>query len=363
MPKVSVIIPVYNVEEYLRQCLDSVVNQTLQDIEIICIDDGSTDSSLAILEEYASRDDRIKILKQQNQYAGVARNNGIKVATGEYLHFLDSDDWIENNTYEKLYNLICKKQCDFLKFKSYSYDDISQKIVDQFFTNIGYLSEENFNKFYNFEKDYETLILVPDTPWSGFYNTKFIKENNIYFDNLICANDVSFYFRCLVNAKNIYISDQRYVYYRINNSTSLIGIRAYNYHCQLKLYKNISEIVKLMKENIQRAVLAYICDSIFVRYTLYLSNEDLPDKAKLKIIKQLADFAPNLNIEPRSKEHKKIYQYVRNNSFKYYLHSFNYLNISKLFGNIFSIKNSKDKKHKILTMLGIKLKFKRRKNA
>ena len=363
MPKVSVIIPVYNVEKYLRQCLDSVINQTLTDIEIICVDDGSTDSSLAILEEYASKDDRIKILKQQNAGAGVARNNGIKVATGEYLHFLDSDDWIENDTYEKLYNLIAEKQCDFVKFKSYSYDDVSQEIVDQFFTNIGYLSEEKFNKFYNFEKDYKTLILVSDAPWSGFYNTKFIKENNIYFDNLICANDVSFYYRCLVNAKNIYISDQRFVYYRINNSTSLIGIRAYNFDCQLKLYKNISEIIKPIKREISEHILSHICDSIFTRRKLYLRNKGLPDKAKLKIIKQLADFAPNLNVEPRSKEHKKMYKYVKNNSFKYYLYSYKYLKIFRILENVFCIRNSNNKKHKILTILGVKFSFRRKKYA
>ena len=92
--KISVIIPIYNTAQYLRQCLDSVIHQSLKDIEIICVDDGSTDNSLQILQEYAKKDKRIIILQQENQGAGVARNYGMKVATAEYLSFLDSDDFL-----------------------------------------------------------------------------------------------------------------------------------------------------------------------------------------------------------------------------------------------------------------------------
>lgn len=94
MVKVSVIIPVYNVEPYLKQCMDSVVGQTLKDIEIICVDDGSTDNSLDILREYAAEDSRIQIIEQKNAGAGAARNNGMRYATGKYLSFLDSDDFL-----------------------------------------------------------------------------------------------------------------------------------------------------------------------------------------------------------------------------------------------------------------------------
>jgi len=104
MPKVSVIIPVYNVEEYLRECLDSVVNQTLQDIEIICVNDGSPDNSLAILEEYAKKDERIRIINKENGGVSSARNCAIPLVQGEYIGFVDSDDWIDLDFYEKLYN-------------------------------------------------------------------------------------------------------------------------------------------------------------------------------------------------------------------------------------------------------------------
>ena len=102
MSKVSIIIPVYNAEAYLRQCLDSVVNQTLREIDIVCVDDGSTDGSAAILEEYAAKDVRITIIKQENAGVNVARKEGLKLATGEWIMFCDADDWVEPNAVEEM---------------------------------------------------------------------------------------------------------------------------------------------------------------------------------------------------------------------------------------------------------------------
>ena len=112
MPKVSVIIPVYNVEAYLRKCLDSVVNQTLKDIEIICVDDGSTDGSAAILEEYAAKDVRIKIIKQENTGVNVARKEGLKLATGEWITFCDADDWLEQDAIAEMVNVAKQEDAD-----------------------------------------------------------------------------------------------------------------------------------------------------------------------------------------------------------------------------------------------------------
>ncbi len=112
LAKISVIVPVYNVEEYLRECLDSVVNQTLSDLEIICINDGSTDNSLKILKEYAKKDSRIKVIDKKNEGLSATRNLGIDIATGEYIGFLDSDDWIDLDFYEKLYDAAKKYKAD-----------------------------------------------------------------------------------------------------------------------------------------------------------------------------------------------------------------------------------------------------------
>lgn len=110
--KVSIIVPVYNVENYLTTCLDSLINQTLKDIEIICINDGSSDSSLSILQDYAKYDSRISIINKQNEGQAVARNLGIQKATGEYLGFVDSDDWIDLDYFEKMYNAAMENDCD-----------------------------------------------------------------------------------------------------------------------------------------------------------------------------------------------------------------------------------------------------------
>ena len=116
--KVSVIIPVYNVEQYLNQCLDSVINQTLKDIEIICVDDGSTDNSFKMLEEYAQKDNRIKVIHQKNKGAAAARNEGLYIAQGKYLSFLDSDDFFEIDMLEQMYNCAEKYNTDIVVCKS-----------------------------------------------------------------------------------------------------------------------------------------------------------------------------------------------------------------------------------------------------
>ncbi len=112
MPKVSIIIPVYNVEKYLQRCLDSVVNQTLKDIEIICVNDGSTDNSAIILEEFSKKDERIKIVNQKNGGLSRARNTGLEHSNGDYIGFLDSDDWIDLDYYEKLHDAAERNNCD-----------------------------------------------------------------------------------------------------------------------------------------------------------------------------------------------------------------------------------------------------------
>ena len=112
MCKISVILPVYNVEKYLRECLDSIINQTLADLEIICINDGSTDSSLDILREYEARDKRITVIDKKNEGLSATRNLGINLAKGEYISFIDSDDYIDLNFYEKLYSAAKKYGAD-----------------------------------------------------------------------------------------------------------------------------------------------------------------------------------------------------------------------------------------------------------
>ena len=111
--KISVIAPVYNVEKYLKKCLNSLVNQTLKDIEIICVDDGSVDNTNSVLQEYAKKDSRIKVIVQENQKQGAARNNALKIVQGSYITYVDSDDWLDLNFCEKLLNAINGTDIDF----------------------------------------------------------------------------------------------------------------------------------------------------------------------------------------------------------------------------------------------------------
>lgn len=122
-PKISIIVPVYNVEKYLPYCMDSLLNQTLTDIEIILVDDGSPDNCPAICDEYAKRDDRVKVIHKKNGGLGYARNSGLEIATGEYIAFVDSDDYVETVTYQRLYSIAMDTNADVVYFTFQRFND------------------------------------------------------------------------------------------------------------------------------------------------------------------------------------------------------------------------------------------------
>ena len=128
--KVSIVVPVYNVEQYLRECLDSLINQTLEDIEIICVNDGSTDGSLSILREYESNDSRVKVIDKPNAGYGQTMNVGMDVASGEYVGVVDSDDCVATDMYERLYQIAKQEDLELIKadFYRYFHDDNGEPI-------------------------------------------------------------------------------------------------------------------------------------------------------------------------------------------------------------------------------------------
>jgi len=159
MPKISIIIPVYNTDKYLKECLDSCINQTLSDIEIICVDDCSTDNSLKILEEYKTKNSRIKVFHHEiNKKQGAARNTGMDNATGEYIWFVDSDDFIDKNACQLLYDTIKENNVDLLSFCGISFVDSDKK---RKYLNSSFFQGLHFNKIY-----------LPDKRWRemNFYN-------------------------------------------------------------------------------------------------------------------------------------------------------------------------------------------------
>ena len=127
MPKISIIIPVYNVEKYLRECLDSVLNQTLEDIEVICVNDGSTDSSANILEEYRLKDKRLRVIHKENSGYGHSMNVGFEATTGEYVGIVESDDFVKPTMFEELYNIANREHADVVKSDFYCYMTVNNQ--------------------------------------------------------------------------------------------------------------------------------------------------------------------------------------------------------------------------------------------
>ena len=155
-------------EKYVKKCLNSLLYQTLREIEIICIDDGSQDSSLQILKKYALLDNRITIITQKNSYQGAARNKGLEIATGEYIHFLDADDYIELDAYELLYNTISKTDADLIAFGTrMEYEVHSQRKIQE---------QEYFSIKYNgvIQNFPELLLNVNENVWNKMYRKSFL---------------------------------------------------------------------------------------------------------------------------------------------------------------------------------------------
>lgn len=170
--KISIIIPVYNVEKYLHECLDSIINQTFTDIEIICVDDGSTDKSSEILEEYEQKDKRFTVISQPNKGVSAARNRGMQQAKGKYIMFVDSDDWLAHNACEQAYKAATGNDCDMLLFSH-------NKFTDQTCTSDGRLQDlyiELEGKSTTFEKSAENIVISPCEPWAKLYKVEFLKN-------------------------------------------------------------------------------------------------------------------------------------------------------------------------------------------
>jgi len=163
MVKVSVIIPVYNDEDYVEEALDGILNQTLKDIEVICVNDGSTDDSLRILEEIAERDDRVSVFSQENKGGGAARNYGMKFAKGKYLYFMDADDIIKENTLERTYNVAEEKSLDFLIFKAINYDEDTDKYYESEGYSMNVLADFVKDDVFNFDDLDEKIFCISVT--------------------------------------------------------------------------------------------------------------------------------------------------------------------------------------------------------
>lgn len=223
MPKVSVIVPVFNTEPYLKRCVNSLINQSLKDIEIILIDDGSPDNSPKICDEFAKQDSRIKVIHKQNGGAGSARNVGIKMATGDFLGYIDSDDYVELDMYEKLYTCAINNNVDFVMADYYRICDNS-KTIKTFDIRAGlYTKNDIINEIYPMLIMRENINFGPLlSVCHCLYKTSFIKQNKLYFDEEIKWAEDCIYSAILgYTANSFYYLKGECVYNYIQNNGSV----------------------------------------------------------------------------------------------------------------------------------------------
>ena len=302
--KVSIIIPVYNVEEYLRQALDSVIHQTLKDIEIICVDDRSTDNSFEILKEYASKDGRIKILQtDKNSGPGVARNLGLNLANGEYIMFLDPDDWYELNACELAYNQIKQNDNDYVQFnyKLYREDNNTTKVKSRRLRPFLKFKDKQDIRLGN---DLKNKYIVSCYTVMQIYSLKFLNKYNIRFLDIRNGEDVPFYIKVLMCSDTMsVIFDALYTYRIRENSLSRICIN--NSKDIFKgRYLAYDYTLKYGKGSLRRAFLIYIINNLFY---WYYKQTDF--KNKLVFYREMRKFFKKLNKNHNIEKIKRFIDY------------------------------------------------------
>ncbi len=282
MPEISVIVPVYNVENYLKQCLDSILCQTFPDIEIICVNDGSTDGSRQILEEYKRKDSRIIIADKQNGGLSSARNAGMRIARGGFISFVDSDDWIEPDMLEKLYNSIVKLNTDIAICAVHRYDEAGQKTddTDPYYT-LGYFDKSFDNRAFSYKDAKPFLMDVCVTAWNKLYRRSLIEKCSAWYPEGLIFEDGPFFYKLFFNTDRVSLVRDFLYYYRINRKGSIVQSTGEN-------LLDIVDIVNLMcreAENtsvwndIKHDFFKRKADDIIYRYNL-IENRLKPEFSK-----------------------------------------------------------------------------------
>ena len=242
MAKVSIIIPTYNVEMYLVECMESVIHQTLKDIEIICINDGSTDGSLEILKSYAQKDDRIVLVDKENGGYGIAMNIGLEKATGEYIGIVEPDDFVKLDMYESLYQIAKDNDLDFVKADFYRFKRTDEDDMNMVYNRLS-KNPEDYNKVFNPSEDTEAIRYIMNT-WSGIYKKEFIEKHHIRHNETPGASfqDNGFWFQTFIFATRAMIVDKPYYMNRRDNPNSSVHNREKVY-CMNIEYDHIREIL------------------------------------------------------------------------------------------------------------------------
>ncbi len=356
VPKISVIIPVYNVAIYLNQALDSLINQTLKELEFICINDASTDKSLSILEEYAQKDKRFFIINnEKNKGPGASRNEGLKIARGEYIVFLDPDDWLEYGACENAYDKIHSTQTDvcFFNFTYHFFDKNNEPRIRKAYRLETF---ENVMNKAQFEiEEIEDLIIRSASVWTQIYKKSFLEKINAQFSLTRTCEDNPFFFNVLCNADKISVLNEELYNYRLRKTNET----AY----YTKHYKDVLKnkelaydfILKSGKKNLIKMFIPYYWSSLASSHLKNLVNND--KRYSPRVFCELHKLALMLNNNHDMNDYKKrmdfkLYQvYLKSNTYweykiRYAMHWF----VKRIFST------RKSHTHLITLFLGFKIK-------
>lgn len=260
-PLVSIVIPVCNVENFLKECLDSVINQTMKELEIICVDDGSTDHSLDILREYEKADSRVKVISKPNAGYGNTMNVGTDAATGEYVGIVESDDYVDKNMFQKLYQAAKQYNAEIVKSNHYTFsthDGKQKKKLHYICTSLDY-----YNKVLN-AKTCEEIYDFVMMNWTGIYKTDFLRKNQIRYNETPGASfqDNGYWFQAITLAERIVFINEAFYYYRQDNPNSSINNKKKIY-CICDEFKYIGEFLDKHPEEYERHILTYVKKKFF----------------------------------------------------------------------------------------------------
>lgn len=284
--KVSVIIPVYNCEKYIRECIESLINQTLKECEFIFVNDGSIDKSKEIIEEYASKDIRIKLINQKNGGVSVARNTGLENAVGEYIGFVDGDDYIDIDYYENLYNTAVKNSCDIVMCDWKSQTN---------YLSLPFEKDRILNKKYIEENIYPYFIQYEgmNSVWNKIFRTRLIKQNKIEFPKGVkLGEDAIFNIKAFTYLNNcFYLSYSGYFYREVEGSATKDIIKNDYFKAALNTYKNIPDEYKdwaIKPEEIERLkAIKFLNTVISLTYIYFVPNKNNTLKDRYKYVKDM----------------------------------------------------------------------------
>lgn len=286
---ISIVIPVYNIENYLEICLDSILAQTFEDYEIICVNDGSKDNSLNILNKYSQKNNRIKVINQENSGSGSARNNGLRKATGKYIQFLDGDDYFEPEMLKTLYNLAEENNADIAVCSSRKVDDEGNITETKNPNSPLNLAKLQLNNVFNY-KDYPEDIfnLTGTIPWNKLYLRNMLVKNSLKFPSLTGPDDFCFVNMANVCAKRIIATNSELINYRYNRPGSVQTYRANHTIDIVKAGLYIKEFLKNknLYNTLEKAYFKMIISAI--RWETTLCNEE----QYTKFLKELKELLP-----------------------------------------------------------------------